>query len=86
LAFKTSLSFKIRRLYSKKFLIDIYDSYAVDLINALLSSTLRVYSVESLYNKNEAKVVKSPWARQDSTVLISGTVISGVLVISSLEP
>ena len=42
--------------------------------------------MESLYNENEAKVVKSPWARQDSTVSISETVISGVLVISGLEP
>jgi len=58
-AFKTSLFFKIWRLYSKEFLIDIYDFYAVNLINAFLSSILRVYSVESLYNENEAKVVKS---------------------------
>jgi hypothetical protein len=58
--FKTSQSFKIWRLYSKAFLIDIYDSYAVNLINIFLSSTSRVYSVESLYNKNKAKVVQSP--------------------------
>ena len=85
-AFKTSQSFKIRRLYSEAFLIDTYDFYAVDLINALLSSTSRVYGVESPYNENEAEVVKSPWARQDSTVLVGGTVISSVLVISGLEP
>ena len=42
--------------------------------------------MESLYNKNKAKVVKSLWARQDSTVLISETVISSILVISGLEP
>jgi hypothetical protein len=51
-----------------------------------LSSTLRVYGIESLYNENEAKVVKSLWARQDLTVLIGETIISGVLVISGLEP
>lgn len=85
-AFKTSQSFKIRRPYSEAFPIDTYDFYAVDLINAFLSPTSRVYGVESLYNENEAKVVKSPWARQDSTVSISETVISGVLVISGLEP
>jgi len=42
--------------------------------------------VESLYNENKAKVVKLLWARQDLIVLISETVISGVLVISGLEP
>ena len=59
-AFKTSQSFKIQRLYSKAFPIDTYDFYAVDFINVFLSSTLGVYNVESLYNENKAKVVKSP--------------------------
>ena len=42
--------------------------------------------MESLYNENEARVIKLLWAGQDLTVLIGETMIFGVFVIKGLEP